>query len=565
MKNEIQTAHKRILLAGVFGPYGVDDEYGRKENIMELFHNQVTREQGLASFRFLHRSFGLYFLAENIPGDVTVLDFPSKARFAREISKGYDIVGISFIAPNFVKAREMARMIRKASPRTEIIMGGHGAAIEGVEELIDCDHVVKGEGIRWLREHLGAEAGAPIVHPVLPSSEIKMLHGIPVPGRSANLLVPGVGCVNGCSFCCTSHFFQKEYTPFISTGKELFDTCAHIADKTGSDEFFVMDENFLKNGRRAVEFLAEMEKNNRFFEFQIFSSAEAITAFGLDNMQRMGVSFVWMGVESSSEVGNYAKNRGIDPVRLVRELRERGIMVLVSSILFMEHHTLQNIDIDIDYMVGLESDFIQFMQLTPLPVTTLYQDLKKRGLIRFDLPFEEWHGQHRLNWRHPHFSEEAASTCLKGAFRRDYLSNSSSLYRVIETSFRGWRRLAEMDDLDACLEARKNGLANRVRDWSAGLLPIARNAVNHKEKWRCQTLQKQIDQHFPPTAVTRARRAGAWLVATAWKTRLALKGDAIQPATIVTHYPADARAESPIIRQAPDATAFASCARHQVG
>ena len=32
----------RILLTGVFGPFGVDDAYGRKENIMELFHYQVT-------------------------------------------------------------------------------------------------------------------------------------------------------------------------------------------------------------------------------------------------------------------------------------------------------------------------------------------------------------------------------------------------------------------------------------------------------------------------------------------------------------------------------------------
>ena len=30
---------KKILLSGVFGPFGVDDDYGRRENIMELFHN----------------------------------------------------------------------------------------------------------------------------------------------------------------------------------------------------------------------------------------------------------------------------------------------------------------------------------------------------------------------------------------------------------------------------------------------------------------------------------------------------------------------------------------------
>ena len=39
--------------------------------------------------------FGLYFLAANVDADVTVLDFPSKKRFVRELARGYDIVGIS--------------------------------------------------------------------------------------------------------------------------------------------------------------------------------------------------------------------------------------------------------------------------------------------------------------------------------------------------------------------------------------------------------------------------------------------------------------------------------------
>ena len=113
----MDTRKRKILLTGVFGPFGVDDDFGRKENIMELFHNQVTKAQGVASFRFHHRSFGLYFIAANIDAYVTVLDFPSTKRFAREIRRGgYDMVGISFIAPNRDKAAEMARVVRSLSP-----------------------------------------------------------------------------------------------------------------------------------------------------------------------------------------------------------------------------------------------------------------------------------------------------------------------------------------------------------------------------------------------------------------------------------------------------------------
>ena len=126
----------KILLSSVFGPFGVDDDYGRKENIMELFHNQVTREQGIFSMRMHHQSFGLAFIAENLNATTTVLDFPDEARFVKELKRGYDYVGISFIVPNFVKARRMAALVREHAPQSKIVLGGHGTRIPGVEEMI---------------------------------------------------------------------------------------------------------------------------------------------------------------------------------------------------------------------------------------------------------------------------------------------------------------------------------------------------------------------------------------------------------------------------------------------
>jgi len=73
----------KLLLTSVFRPYGIDDEYGEKENKMELFHNQVTREQGIFSYRFNHASQGLYFLTENIDMPTRVLDFPTFNRFRK--------------------------------------------------------------------------------------------------------------------------------------------------------------------------------------------------------------------------------------------------------------------------------------------------------------------------------------------------------------------------------------------------------------------------------------------------------------------------------------------------
>ncbi len=526
----------RILLSGVFGPYGVDDEFGRKENIMELFHNQVTRGQGIASFRFHHRSFGLYFLAANVDADVTVLDFPSRRRFEREVAKGYDLVGISFIAPNFSKAKEMARVTRALAPGSTLVLGGHGAAVEGVEKLIDCDHVVKGEGIRWLRAHLGQDPDAPIVHPTLPASERASIYGIPLPGIPSSLLVPGVGCVNGCRFCSTSHFFGRKYSPFLSTGKEIFEVASRITDETGTNEFFVQDENFLKDRDRALELIEEMERHDRYFTFHIFSSAETIRRFGIDNLERLGVGFLWIGVESSTQQGNYEKNDGIDARQLVRELQARGIIVLASGILCSEHHTQDNLQDEIDFMISLEADFVQFMLLTPLPVTKLYAEKRDKGLLRMDLPLEEWHGQKHLSYHHPAFPGDSAQRWIDHAFRQEYEENSCSLLRATRTAFRGYQRLARMPALTPNQRRRRDVLASWARQWGMTLPTIARLAVNDIERQRARALERELRRELPPTAFERVGRRGAYAVALAWKARVRMVGDGIQPATRVTRY-----------------------------
>src|SRR5436190_19026272 len=87
----------RILLSSVFGPYAQDDQYGsRRINAMELYHNQVTREQGPFSLRIFHRSWWILMIEKNLSERTTVLDCPSRAAFESELlAHDYDIVRIS--------------------------------------------------------------------------------------------------------------------------------------------------------------------------------------------------------------------------------------------------------------------------------------------------------------------------------------------------------------------------------------------------------------------------------------------------------------------------------------
>ena len=140
----------RVLLTSVFGPYAQDDEFGsRTINPMELYHNQVTREQGSFSLRMFHRSWGLMMIQQNISAPSTLLDFPTLDKFERELtSHHYDIVGISGIIPNFGKVREMCRRVRQLSPHSTIVVGGHVAGIPGIEAHDRCRPHCEGRGHR---------------------------------------------------------------------------------------------------------------------------------------------------------------------------------------------------------------------------------------------------------------------------------------------------------------------------------------------------------------------------------------------------------------------------------
>src|SRR5690349_8870467 len=119
---------------------------------MELYHNQVTRAQGAFSLRMFHRSWGILMIQANISAPCTVLDFPTREDFARELREHeYDVVGISSIIVNIGKVREMCRMVREIRPAATIVVGGHVAAIPGVDKMIDADHIVRGDGVSWMR------------------------------------------------------------------------------------------------------------------------------------------------------------------------------------------------------------------------------------------------------------------------------------------------------------------------------------------------------------------------------------------------------------------------------
>jgi hypothetical protein len=305
-----------------------------------------------------------------------------------------------------------------------------------------------------------------------------------------------------------------------------------VEGKLGVSSFFVMDENFLLNKRRAKELLEHMKRGQKSWDMYVFSSANAIAQYTMEELVELGVSWVWMGLESPRS--GYSKLAGADTLALTRELRAHGIRVLGSTIVGMDHHTPENIGEEIEHAVKHNADFHQFMLYTPVPGTPLYQQmLREKRLIEGDLA--DIHGQFKFNFRHPAISKDQSKEFLDGAFLRDFERNGPSLYRFCETILQGWRRYK--DHPDPRIRRRFDREAMALKWTYSGLLWAMERLLvptNPSTARQIRTLRHEVRREFGLPSMLSEWTVGPLMLATARReTRRLAEGRTYEPEKIL--------------------------------
>jgi hypothetical protein len=297
--------------------------------------------------------------------------------------------------------------------------------------------------------------------------------------------------------------------------------------------FFIMDENFLLQRQRAMDLLSHMKKAGKSWAFHIFSSANAIRKYSYEELVELGVSSIWLGLES--EQSGYAKLQGADTLRLTRELRAHGIILLGSTILGLEHHTPENIGAEIERAVAHETDLHQFMLYTPVPGTPLYDEMVEQGRLLEGIDLADIHGQDRFNFRHAAISREESKEFLESAFRWDFERNGPSLFRVCRTTFQGWMRYKNHPDMR--VRERVHRETRTLRHAYAAVLWAMEHRlknVNLSVAPQIRALRKEIEQEFGFVAAAASRILGPvlWWTSLREDRRLA-RGNRHEPPTII--------------------------------
>jgi hypothetical protein len=472
---------KKVLLTSVCRPLG--PKYGDAPSVgYELLYGQVTRAQGLFSPRTFNIHFSLEYIAENLDVPTVVLQYPSKRELIRELKKGYDYVGVSFLLAVMHKMKETVALIRQYAPNSKIVLGGYGTVLK--DELLKpyADHICREEGVGFFRRLLNEpEMPMPYKQPLLVSW--LRVFGWKVSGTGK--IFAGLGCPNGCDFCCTSHFFSRKHIRLLPEGKDIYAVAERYLDLDPDLVLLIIDEDFLLNKKRAMEFRDCVMKSGKTLSIFAFSSVKAISQYTIEEILEMGIDGFWIGYEGTRS--GYAKQEGRPIEDIITEFRAHGITVLTSMIVGFDYQTPEIVAQELDGLMKLKPALAQFLIYGPVPGTPFFERAVKDNLLHEvyvkepELMYRRGDGFATMI-KHPTLSPEEIEELQRWCFSEDFQRLGPSIYRTLEARLLGCRKLR--NSLNPRLREKGEYYAKELRAaypaFLAGRLLGPNSAVRHR-------------------------------------------------------------------------------------
>jgi radical SAM superfamily enzyme YgiQ (UPF0313 family) len=524
---------KKVLLTTVCRPMG--PQCGDAPSVgYELLYRQVTRAQGIFSPRTVNIQFSLEYIAENLDAPTVVLQYPSKREFIKELKKGYDYVGISFLMAIFHKVKDMVALIREHAPDTKIILGGYGTVLTDEELTPYADYICREEGVTYMRRLLGEpEIPMPYKQPLI-VSWLKIF-GWKVSGTGK--IFAGLGCPNGCDFCCTSHFYKRKHIRLLPTGADIFAVTERYHEMDPSLVFLIIDEDFLLNKKRAMEFRDCVLKSGKQLSIFAFSSIKAISQYTVEEILEMGIDGFWIGYEGTRS--GYAKQQGRPVEEIFTEFRAHGITILSSMILGFDYQTPEVIAEELDGLMKLKPSLAQFLIYGPVPGTPFNARVKRDNLM-LEKFVQEPTALYRIadgfttTMKHPTLSPERIEELQRWCFDEDFQRLGPSIFRVLEARLLGYRKLK--DSPNPVLRARAAYYATELRCATAVFLAGRLLGPNAGIRRWIGNLEKELIAEFGCPPVVERFKSLLGVGAAVW-TWFTLKFDLFQhPKLLRTPY-----------------------------
>jgi len=313
-----------------------------------------------------------------------------------------DLIGISSITSTAPRAFQLAKKF--SSMGIPVVMGGPHATFLPEESLIYADYVVRGEGeetIIELIEHL--ESGIPLhdikglsyrkgdayVHnPDRPL--IQDLDSAPIPDfdlvhnwreKTSIPILTSRGCPFGCRFCVVIQMFGRKYR-FKSIDR-VIEEIREVASKRS--HIFFVDDNFAADRERTKALLRRMIAEKIHIEWSAQIRADVARDTELVNlMAQAGCFMVYVGFESINPqtLSLYNKKQTVDDiVECIKTFKNASINIHGMFVLGGDADDIKTIRSTQKFAKRLDIDSVQFLMLTPIPGTPLFEELMQQGRV----------------------------------------------------------------------------------------------------------------------------------------------------------------------------------------
>ena len=434
----------KVLLTSICRPLGV--AYGDAPSCgYEVLHGQVTRAQGVFSPRSVNFTYGLDYIAANLDAPAVVLQYPSHRELIRELKKAPDYVGISFNLVLYHRMKEVSALVRKYAPKAKIVLGGYGTVLDDAALLPYGDHICRGEGVAYFRALLNEPPRPmPYDHPLV-TLNLKVFS---IPMDRTGVIFAGLGCPNGCDFCCTSYYFKRKHIRLLPTGDDIFRVVERYLEIDDHMSLAILDEDFLLAKDRATRMRELVLARGTPLSIFAFASVKALSRYTPQELLETGVDGVWVGFEGKRS--GYAKQEGKPIEELIPELRSHGITVLSSMILGFGYHTPEIIREELAGFLALRPTYGQFLIYGPTHGTPFYERVMREGTLRPDMLADlDNYYKHCDGFTsmvvHPTMKAEEIESLQRECFDTDFRVNGPSILRSVEVWFQGWKRYHNSD------------------------------------------------------------------------------------------------------------------------
>jgi len=330
-------------------------------------------------------------------------------------------VGLTSTTADICLALSVCERIKMADSAIVTILGGpHASAVpEDVARHAFVDYVVAGDGEYPLdivinRESNGALSGliaGQLSNDLFAEAETAHFPGKIIRGKLKSLLrqpmpahdmldyrkyhftdpIRGRGPAasimssRGCPYDCTFCFHDRRWR--TRTVEQFIEEIAYLAEHKGIKFFYVYDDTFTRNKKRALRILSAIGRlNAEDLHFQCLTRGDMIDEELVDAFANARFVRVSFGVESGSDrilrlAGKRIRKK--DYRKSIRMLRQAGILTRASLILGHPFETEAEVQETIAFATELELIHANFNIMTPYPGTAVYEMAKRNQGISF--------------------------------------------------------------------------------------------------------------------------------------------------------------------------------------